>query len=77
MAIRFDSALLSQDLETFRKRKRLSLHKVSQRTGVHQTTLSSLRSGIIKDITVTTLARIVYFLGDSDISKYIYNDGEN
>lgn len=77
MAIRFNSALLAQDLETARKRRRLSMHKAANRMNITQSTMSGLRNGKIKDITVTSLARIMDFMGITDIDKYIYEDGES
>lgn len=76
MAIRFNSSLLARDIETARKRHKLTLHKASVRIGVTQSTLSGLKSGKVKEITVTSLARILDFLGTNDIEKYIYDDGE-
>lgn len=76
MAIRFNSALLSQDLEAKRRQRKITRNKAATRIGVTPSTLTGLKNGKIRDITVTSLARILDFLGTSDISKYIYDDGE-
>lgn len=76
MTIRFNSKLLIHDLDVVRTRKRLSLCKVATRIKISQSTLSALRSGKVQEITVTTLARIIDFLDNTDIEKYIYDDGE-
>lgn len=77
MAIRFNSELLVQDIAAARKRRHLSEYRAAERMGLNQTTLMRLRNGTIVEITVSTLAKIMHFLGQTDIEKYIYEDGEN
>ena len=76
MTIKFNVELLIKDLELVRKRRKISMQRAAYRMGVHTTTIYNLKSGKIKDITVHTLARIVDFIDNPDISKYIYDDGE-
>jgi len=76
MTIRFNSALLVKDVEAARKRRKISMMRASHRMGLHTTTIYNLKNGKIQEITVSTLARILDFLGETDIGKYIYDDGE-
>lgn len=76
MTIRFNSELLMRDVDIIRKRRRISMQRASIRMEINSSTLYNLQSGKIKDITVTTLARILHFLGTTDVAKYIYDDGE-
>lgn len=76
MAIRFNSALLAHDLDVCRRRRKMTMHKAATRMDITQSTMSGLKNGKIKDITVTSLARILDFMGTTDIEKYIYEDGE-
>lgn len=76
MSIRFDTALLIKDVDATRKRRKISMLRAANRMGLHAATIYNMRSGKNQEITVSTLARIIDFLGNSDISKYIYDDGE-
>lgn len=76
MTIRFNSQLLMADVEKARKRRKISMLRAARRMGLHTSTLYNLLTGKISDITVTTLARLLDFLGDTDVGKYLYDDGE-
>lgn len=76
MTIRFNTPLLAKDLDNARKRRKISWDRTATRTNVQASTLYSLQKGKIHDITVTTLARILDFIGTTDIEKYMYDDGE-
>lgn len=72
MDVNFDSALLAQDFDLARRRKKLTSYKAAMRCGIDPTTLRRIIKGEIKHITVNTMARMIYFIGTTDIKKYIY-----
>lgn len=56
------------------RRKRITLNRAAHRCEIHFSTLSGLKAGSIRDITVTTLARMLDFMEVTDIEKYIYEE---
>lgn len=76
MTIRFNSYQLMLDFDAYRKQKKISLNKAANRAEVQPSTIIGMRSGKVQDITVTTLARMLHFMNETDINIYIYDDGE-
>jgi hypothetical protein len=74
MSVKFNSAQVIRDFESVAKRKRISIHRAAVRVDIEPSTIYGLRSGAIKDVTVTTLARMLDFMGETDVGKYIYED---
>lgn len=77
MTIRFNSKLLMVDVEKARKRRKISMLRAARRMDLHTSTLYNLMNEKISEITVTTLARLLDFLGETDVGKYLYDDGES
>lgn len=74
MSIRFNSAQLLADFDAFRRRQHISLHKAATRADIQPNMIRGIRSGKIQDITVTSMARMLEYMGVYDITPYIYDD---
>lgn len=71
MSIRFDSRQLALDFDRNRKVHRISLNKACKRAKVHPSTVTGVLGGTIKDITANTAARMLDYMGVTNIEKYI------
>ena len=74
--LRFNTELLIRDFDIVRRRRKLSTYKVAARLDIAQNAFNRMRAGVAKEITVTSLVRMMDFMGETDIAKYIYDDGE-
>lgn len=75
MQDKFDSGLLIKDFDAAVRRKKLSRYRAALRCGIDPGTLTKLRTGEIQHITVTTMAKMLNFIGTTNIEKYLY-EGE-
>lgn len=71
MTARFDTKQLMADFDTVRKRKELSDYAAAHRCGIDPGSIQKIRSGEIQHITVTTMAKMLEFIGTTNIEKYL------
>jgi DNA-binding Xre family transcriptional regulator len=74
--IRFNSQQLIRDFDAVAKRRKISLNKAAVRSNIQPSTAANLRTGKVEEITVITLARMLDFMDETDVGKYIYDDDE-
>ena len=76
MSARFDSHQLMADFDAVRKRRKISDYRAAQRCAIDPGTLAKLRTGEVQHITVTTMAKMLEFIGTTNIEKYLHSEGE-
>lgn len=76
MLDKFDSGRLVQDFDAAVRRKKISRYRAAVRCGIDPGTLAKIRTGEIQHITVTTMAKMLNFIGTTNIEKYLYSEGE-
>lgn len=77
MSVRFDTQRFFLDFDASRKRRKISINRAAARADLHPSTLHNLATGKISDITVNTLAKMLDFMGKTDINQYIVTDEEH
>lgn len=70
----FDTKALHADFAAAAKRHKVSIHKALERIGVQYGTYRRMGTGEIRAITVITLARMLDYIGNYDIQKYIIEE---
>lgn len=74
MGIKFDSQQLIIDFDSVARRRKISTFRAAKRSDLDPSLLGRLRTGEVTQITVTTLAKMLHFMDNTDIKKYIYNE---
>lgn len=68
----FDMEAFLADLEKKRKRHRMSRHRLAKRAGLEPGHVAQLYTGRIQKPSAFVILRLAYFMGNTDVGKYIY-----